>query len=635
MKGWIIMIECSANNLEKYYGGNKIFENISFELKSGEIVGLIGKNGSGKTTLMKILIGKENYINGVINYRKDVKLGYLDQIFKVDKDHTVIDILQSAFLDIMSIRNDMKRIEIDMKVLKGIELDKAMKSYSILEEEFELKGGYNTDVEIDIVCEGLNISDEFRNRKFENLSGGEKTRVMLGKLLLEKPDILLMDEPTNHLDIKSIEWLEDFLKEYKGAVLIISHDRVFLDKVVDRIMELKENKMEFYNGNYSYYIVEKEKRFEEEYKVYLSQQRKIDNMERQIERYRIWGAMRDSEKMYVRAKELEKRLDKIDRINKPDINNKRINLESDEVSRSGKIVLEIENLEKSFNNEKLFNNLNLDLFYQDKACIMGENGTGKSTILNIILGNVSSDRGNIKIGSSIEYGYLPQNIVFENEDISILEYFQNKYNLTITEARNELARVLFIQDDVYKKIKFLSGGEKTRLKLISLIHEKVNFMILDEPTNHLDIESREVLEEILLNYQGTILFVSHDRYFIEKIAKKMFILKDKKFKVYDMDYMEYVDKTQETKVVEAVVQKKEERLDKRPKKKKDRRQKIERLEKQIENLEEALALKETEMFDFSADAVKLNELYKDKEDIEKKLDDIMIEWAEIVDEYNS
>ena len=627
------MIECSINNLEKHFGGIKIFENISFQLKSRERIGLIGRNGCGKTTLMKILIGQEEYTSGTISFRKGVKLGYLDQIFKVDRGERVIDVLKYSFRDALEIKNEMEKLEASMKTLEDRAAEPLMKEYSRLLFEYELKGGYNIEVDIAKVCEGLNIDDNFKNREFEKLSGGEKTRVMLGKLLLEKPDILLMDEPTNHLDIKSIEWLEEFLKEYEGAVLIISHDRVFLDKVVEKIFELKEDHMEEYLGNYSYYIVEKEKRFEEEYKRYLNQKRKIDQMERQIERYRIWGAMRDSEKMYVRAKEIEKRLDRVDRIDRPDEDKRRINLGLDGVARSGKIVLSLEGVAKNFRDKKLFDDINIKLYYKDRACIMGDNGSGKSTLLNIILGNLREDKGRVKIGESIKYGYLPQNIVFEDEDISVLEYFQARYNLTIGEARTELAKVLFVQDDVFKDIKFLSGGEKTRLKLISLIYEKVNFMILDEPTNHLDIDSREVLEDLLVNYGGTILFVSHDRYFIEKIAGKMFILKDRKLEEYHMPYMEYREKFASQEQEKEPEKLPEKKLDKRPVRKKDRRQKLERLEEDIVGLENKLEKIEEDMVEYGSDLDRLSKLYEEKENLEGKLETTMQEWSDIVDEY--
>lgn len=628
------MIECSVNNIAKYYGATKIFENISFELKSNERVGLIGLNGSGKTTLMKVLMGIEEYQEGEIHFRKDIKLGYLDQIFNLEDKITVIEVLESAFENIKEIRNKMRILEKEMGEETDKKLENTMERYSQLLEEYEKKGGYDIEMEINRVCEGLNIKENFRNRKFNGLSGGEQTRIMLGKLLLEKPDLLLMDEPTNHLDIESIEWLEEFMQNYMGTVLIISHDRVFLDRVVNKIIELDPKKASIYLGNYSYYVEEKERRYIEEYNAYKNQQRKIKEMEDQIERYRIWGKMRDSDKMYVRAKEIEKRLEKIDELDRPDIETKKMRLNQEGVERSGKRVLDIENLSKSYGEKILFKDINFSIFYQERICIMGANGSGKSTLLKIILGEEKEDSGIIKLGASLKIGYLPQMVEFEDESKNILEHFMDLHKLTNGEARTELAKVLFLQDDVYKKIRTLSGGEKSRLKLASLLYNKVNFMILDEPTNHLDIDSREVLEYTLLNYTGTILFVSHDRYFVEKIADKMMILKNKKLKIYEMDYNSYIEiKKREIENKEIKIkEKKPKKINKKPEKKKDRSDKIKRLEIKIEELENNLKEIDKLMEENSSNPNELNNLYIEKENLEIELENIFTEWAEISEE---
>lgn len=626
------MIECSVNNLTKYYGANKIFENISFELKSGERVGLIGQNGCGKTTLMKVLMGFENHQEGTISFRKNIKVGYLDQIFKLDPGTKVIDVLQWAFQEIWQIKSKMKSLEEELKNLEGNDLEIAMRNYGRLIEEYELEGGYDIEVSVDKVCEGLDIGDSYRGMEFEKLSGGEKTRVMLAKLLLEEPDLLLMDEPTNHLDIESIEWLEEFLQTYKGTVLLISHDRVFLDKVANKIIELTPKKASIYDGNYSYYVEEKERRFLLEYKTYQNQQNKIEQMERQIERYRIWGAMRDSDKMYRRAKEIEKRLDKVDELDQPDFENRKIQLSRDNVGRSGKIVLKVRDLAKAFGDKTLFTDVSFTVFYQDRICIMGDNGSGKTTLLKMFLQEMKIEDSKVSLGASVKVGYLPQNIVFKDEELSILEYFINEHNVTIGEARSELAKVLFIKDDVYKKIKSLSGGEKSRLKLSSLLYEKVNFMILDEPTNHLDIDSREVLEDTLMNYDGTILFVSHDRYFIEKVANKMLILKNKKTKMYPMVYKDYLhEKKKELEKKTIQKQKKTPKKSrKQPIKKKDRSHKIGQLEREIQALEERIKEVDKLMVINSTEAERLNELFIEKEELEEKFEEVFLEWSEIV-----
>ncbi|TJX13142.1 ABC-F type ribosomal protection protein [Tissierella creatinini] len=620
MRGGFV-IECSINNITKYYSANKVFENISFEVYTRDRIGLIGQNGCGKTTLLKILMSMEEYQDGNLSFRKGIKIGYLDQIFKCDNRTTVLDILQSPFEEIRLLRNKMKELEKELKNLSGDILENQMENYGLMIEEFERSGGYLVETNINKICTGLNIPDSFRGLPFERLSGGEKTRVLLAKLLLEEPDLLLLDEPTNHLDIKSIEWLEEFLKEYKGTVLMVSHDRSFLDKVTTRIIEMEPTEVNIYEGNYSFYLIEKEKRFELAYRAYLNKQRKIESMERQIERYRIWGAMRDSEKMYKRAKELEKRLDKVEVIDKPKDDTAKIKLNTSGIQRSGKIVLDIEDLSKSFADKNLFSNLSFTLFYKDRLCIMGDNGSGKTTLLKLILGEDEKYQGKIKYGSNISIGYLPQNVVFEDEDLTILDYFAAKHKLSNSDARKELAKMLFIRDDVFKKITSLSGGEKSRLRLASLIYDKVNFLILDEPTNHLDIDSREVLEDTLFDYNGTILFVSHDRYFIEKLANKMLIFENSKVDLYPMPYKEYLELRQRLNIESPIEKPKKE--PKAPQKKVERKPnntyKINALNREIEKLEEDLDRLSLEMEANNDDADKLYQLYIEKENLESKL----------------
>ncbi len=625
------MIECSINNLTKYYGANKIFENISFELKTGDRVGLIGQNGCGKTTLMKILMGAEDYHEGNISYRSGARLGYLDQIYRYTPNTTVIEILEKSFEDIWNLKYRLRTIEDKLKILNGEALETEMKSYGLVLEQYELAGGYEVDTNINKVIKGLMIPDSFKTKPFEKLSGGERTRVLLAKLLLEQPDIFLLDEPTNHLDIDSIEWLEGFLSDYKGTVLIVSHDRCFLDKVVSRIIELEPTVVNTYDGNYSDYVVEKERRFELAYKEYINNQRKIDQMERQIERYRIWGAMRDSEKMYKRAKELEKRLDKIQVLDRPILENSKIRLNNMEIQRTGKIVLKVENVSKSFSDKKLFLDLSFTLFYQDRLCIMGKNGSGKSTFLRILLGEIGPNNGMFSFGANVRIGYLPQNIVFENEEMTILEYFINKHSITQLEARSELAKLLFLKDDVYKKISSLSGGEKSRLKLCSLIFDKVNFMILDEPTNHLDIDSREILEETLINFTGTILFVSHDRYFVRKVATSMMIFDGHHVKLYPMPYDDYSEiKQEETQSLSIEKENKTpKKLSPKPSRKPNNTFKLSKIEEEIEVLEESLKLIDELMTENSDNADKLYQIFQEKEELESKLEELLGTWEKL------
>ena len=533
------MIELSIHNVSKFYGANQILKEISFDLKTGERVGLIGQNGCGKTTIFKILMGIEDYQAGEISIRKGARLGYLNQIPEFEEGTTVLEVLEGAYEELYRLKHRLMELEGQFGILEGEALHRALELYGKLTEQYEMAGGYETEIKLRKTTEGLLISDAMLKLPFNSLSGGEKTRVILAKILLEEPDILLLDEPSNHLDLAAVEWLEGFLKDYKGTVLVISHDRYFLDAVITRIIELYPDHADLYQGNYSWYVTEKERRFLIELRNYQNEQRKIERMEEQIARYRIWGEMRDSEKMFKRAKELEKRLEKLDTPVKPIAENRKIRLNQKVTGRTGKLVLETEGVWKGFGDREVLKEVGFTLFYQDSACILGRNGCGKSTLLKLVVGELTADRGEIRTGAQVSIGYLPQNVAFEDEDQTILDYFSRLHNITIGEARSHLAKVLFLKEDVNKKIKFLSGGEKSRLKLCSLTFEGANFLILDEPTNHLDTSSREVLEETLMNFPGTLLFVSHDRYFINKVADRILTMEDGSIQVYEGDYTYY------------------------------------------------------------------------------------------------
>jgi ATPase subunit of ABC transporter with duplicated ATPase domains len=643
------MIELSINNLMKFYGANKIFENITFEVKTGERIGLIGQNGCGKTTIMKILMGQEDYQSGEITYRKDVRIGYLNQIPAYDENVKTIEVLRSAFEEVFQIKKQMKDLEQQLEYLKDTALEKAVIQYGKLTDEYEQKGGYEIEIKVNKITEGLTITDSMKEMNFNQLSGGEKTRVILAKILLEDPDILLLDEPTNHLDFISINWLEGFLREFKGSALIISHDRYFLDQVVSRIIELEYSKTSEYLGNYSYYVIEKERRFLIDLKNYQNQQKKIDQMEKQIERYRIWGEMRDSEKMFKKAKELEKRLEKIEVIDKPIIEKRKARFLNNNMNRTGKIVFELEKVTKSFTDKTLLQNINFTVFYQDSACIIGKNGSGKSTLLKLIIGELEPDEGIIKIGSQVKIGYLPQHVVFENEEQTLLEYFSGLHNITYEAARSQLAKVLFFSNDVNKKIKFLSGGEKSRLRLCSLTFEGVNMMILDEPTNHLDIDSREVLEETLIRFDGTLLFVSHDRYFINKIADKILAIEDNCIQIFSGNFADYVEehekiltlmeteeksnskvsgvKKSSNKNLVKTIAEKASPLPVGPKT--TSLKKLEEMEHKISDLEEQLKNIQNLMNDYNSDMNKLNELFHEKTLLEKELHIAYEKWEEM------
>jgi ATPase subunit of ABC transporter with duplicated ATPase domains len=544
------MIEIGVNKISKMYGANKVFENVSFELNTNEIIGLIGQNGTGKTTLMKILMKEEN-AEGEINIRKGIKLSYLNQIPVYDESDKTIDILYKGLADIQSIKNQMSILESEMAILVGDDLHHTMNKYSQFQSQFDSIGGYEVEERISKIVTGLEL-ELFISMPFNMLSGGEKTRAMLGKVLLENPDVLLLDEPTNHLDIRMVSWLEDYLHKYNGSAIIISHDRYFLDRVVSKIIELHPDGIEIYYGNYSHYKIEKARRFEEAMKNFLTQQKKIKGMEDQIKRYRIWGNARDSEKMYRKAKELEKRLSKIDKIDKPTVD-QTIKLNFEQQERTGKRVYNLKNISKSFDNKQLFNNLNLEILYQDNLAIIGPNGSGKSTLFKIIRQELQPDEGQVEVGARLKVGYLSQDLFFEDENKSILEAYQDELNCTILQARSSLASVLFTKENVFKPISSLSGGERNRLKLLMLMDQNVNVLLLDEPTNHLDIESREILEDSLLAFDGTVIAISHDRYFINTISNRIAEIHNKTLKIYDGNYDAYIAEKQKEKARDEVI----------------------------------------------------------------------------------
>jgi ATPase subunit of ABC transporter with duplicated ATPase domains len=533
------MIEANINNITKYYGADLIFENVSFTVHTNERIGLIGPNGCGKTTVLKILIGKETIQTGDITFRKNAKIGYLDQIPHFSDDVTVESILQSAKEDVYYLKQKLHTLAESFSTMDGTALEHALEQYSVYTHQYEQLGGYTVETDINIVATGLKINDTMRDMPFNLLSGGEKTRVMLARILLEHPTVLLLDEPSNHLDLESIEWLEGYLSTYDGSVLIVSHDRYFLDNVCQKIVELSTHRSITYHGNYSYYVIERERRFLLELKAYLAQEKQIKRMEEQIKRYRIWGEMRDSDKMFKRAKELERRLEKIDRLDKPIKDNKKVKLRTSGSSRSGKRVLEATHIHKQFDDLVLFEDASIDVLFQDRLAILGRNGSGKTTLIKLLLDDYQKEEPLYKWGSKVSLGYLPQEVLFPDESLSVLEHFMKEHNLNQNDARRELAQALFIRDDVFKKISTLSGGEKSKLILRSLTYNKVNVMVLDEPTNHLDIDSREVLEEMLLEFEGTIIFVSHDRYFIQKIANRIGELENQTIRFYEGDYNYY------------------------------------------------------------------------------------------------
>lgn len=528
------MIEIELNNIKKSYGLNNILNGFNLELKTGEKVALIGQNGSGKSTILKIISKQENVDDGLINVRYGAKIGILNQIYENEKEDILVkDFLYSSFEKIIELQEKLNKLENEMSTeLEPSKLQNIVNDYGKLQEKFILIGGYEIQEKLNKICSKFYINIEMLNKNYNLLSGGEKTRVNLAKLLLKEPDILLLDEPTNHLDIDSLEFLEDFILKYKGTILIVSHDRYFLDKVVTKTILLENGKENIYYGNYSYFLKEDERRTLAQFENYKNQQKQIEKMKESIALLRKFGEKAKNEMFFKRAKSIEKRLEKMNIWDKVTLNKKSIDFKFNVQNRSGNDVLKIENLEKKFNQKIIFKNTNLFLNYGENIALIGKNGTGKSTLIKMILGSDSDYRGIIKLGSSVKIGYIPQNIVFKNTEQTVLNYFLEENNFSETESRKILAKYGFRQNNVFKKIGHLSGGEKVRIMLINLIYKDINFLILDEPTNHIDIDTREILEDALQHYTGTILFVSHDRFFINKLANRILNIEDFQIKCY-------------------------------------------------------------------------------------------------------
>ena len=533
------MVIFKANNLKKSYGADVIFDNVSFDLKEGEVVGLLGRNGTGKSTLLKILKGLETPDSGNIQFFKKCSMGYLEQIPEYP-NMTVQDVLYLPFEKVMSIEKNMRAIEgLLATSLNENDMNKLLEKYGRLQEAFDKNNGYSISSKVEKIKNGLNITEDLSNSIFDKCSGGEKTRVLVAKMLLEEPEILLLDEPTNNLDIKTLEWLEDYIKQYKGSVLVVSHDRYFLDHVIGRVLELDTDGIEEYDGNYSKYIQDKEQRFLERYKAYENNQYITHRMEMQVRRLKSMN----SQILRGVANKIENRLNKMEKIDKPIFEKKSMRMNEFSGSRSGATLLEAVGIAKSFEQKELFSDIDLTIEKGDRIGIIGENGSGKTTLLKILLGQEMPDDGIIEISSTAKIGYLTQDTSFEDEEKTILETFIQSFDsMNQGEARNKLASMLFTSDDVYKKIKVLSGGEKIRLKLCILMNQNLNLLVLDEPTNHLDLNSREVLEENLMNYSETLLFVSHDRYFLEKMTNKIWNLENKQMEVFSGNYDKYIDR---------------------------------------------------------------------------------------------
>lgn len=526
----------NATDVTKKFLDETLFDNVKLTLNSGDIIGLVGRNGEGKTTLLRLLCGSESPTTGIISWKKNIKIGYLDQIPNYADNERVYTCLKSVFGELNIISEQLKLLEEKMSMAVN-DIDELMLRYGNLQSYYEEHGGYEIYAKIRRVASGLNITHLLESQ-WKDLSGGERTKVGIAQILIKPTDLLLLDEPTNHLDFKSIEWLTNYIKNYHGATVVVSHDRYFLDETVNQIIEIDQKNLYPYNGNYSYFVEEREKRLLIEFEAYKTQQKKIKKMKASIKQLRMWASQSNPPNagMYRRAKSMEKSLNRIKRLDKPILNSKNMKMELEDATRVSNRVIEMEDVTKTYD-KLLFENVNMLVRRGEHIAIIGDNGTGKSTLLKIILGVVSIDNGTIKTANNLKIGYLSQH-EFENDadNNTVLNKFREEVNVSEAEARHILADFMFYGKDVFKKVGDLSGGEKIRLRWAQIVHTDYNLLILDEPTNHLDIEAKEIIEDALLNYEGSIITVSHDIYFLNKLFNTTYLLKNKSLKKFEGNY---------------------------------------------------------------------------------------------------
>ncbi|WP_080875656.1 ribosomal protection-like ABC-F family protein [Oceanobacillus timonensis] len=530
---------CQLNQVKKMYGGNIIFEDLSLEVKEKERIGIVGRNGGGKTTLLRLMAGITKPDEGNIHWKKATTIGYLEQIPEQGEGMLVFDVLKQSNKEIVGLEKQMKKSE---QMMEHPSLEQEMmenvKAYGEVQERFTVLGGYELEANINRIATGLQIHPLLQ-MPFDQISGGEKTKVGLAKILLQNPDLLLLDEPTNHLDLQAVEWLGEFLNTYEGTVVIISHDRYFLDEVVERILDLEDGDLAVYHTNFSGYVKEKEERLLREFQAYEEQQKKIKKMKEAIKRLKEWAnrANPPNEGLHKRAKNMERALERMEKIEKPGLNRKKMQMDLDSSDRSGKDVIIMKNVQKQFAEKLLFSDVDMHIRYQDRVAIIGENGTGKSTLIQLMLGNVHPDEGEVMIGSNVKFGYLSQHVFHDiDPKQTVLETFREAISVTEGKARHILAKFLFYGEHVFRKVTQLSGGEKMRLRLAQLMHQDINTLILDEPTNHLDIDSREVLEETLEGFAGSLIAVSHDRYFLDRQFDYLYWIENKQITKYPGNY---------------------------------------------------------------------------------------------------
>lgn len=655
----------SCNNINKSFVGKQVLSNVSFHVNEGEKTAIIGVNGAGKSTLLKIIIGEMSADSGDVIFGKGATMGYLAQHQALTSHHSIYEELLEVKKDVIELYDRMRALELDMKDATGDELESMLSTYARLNHEFELQNGYAYQSEITGILKGLGFTEAEFSKSIDKLSGGQKTRVALGKLLLTAPDIIFLDEPTNHLDMESIAWLENYLLNYRGAVVIVAHDRYFLDKIVTKVVEIEFTKSQMYLGNYSEFAEKKALVRDAELKNYLNQQKEIKHQEEVIAKLRSFNR----EKSIKRAESREKMLNKIDRVEKPIMEQHHISIQLEPHNISGNDVLSVKGLSKTFGPKKLFSDLDFEIKREEKVAIIGNNGTGKTTILKILNGLLDADSGEMRLGSKVKIGYYDQEHQVLSPEKTIFDELQDTYpNLTNTAVRNILAAFLFTNDDVFKRIKDLSGGERGRVSLAKLMLSEANFLILDEPTNHLDIASKEILEDAINSYSGTVLYVSHDRYFINRTATRILDLTNNQLLNYIGNYDYYLEKkpevermylstnsiignnsntsasngtalvntTSTSNQTESVTDTSDTKLDwkqqkEQQAKERKRQNELKKVEDEItacetrnEEIDSLLALEEV-----YTDVARLLELNNEKKSIEERLEELLEQWEEL------
>ena len=615
------MVDIQVTNLTKFFViGENLLEGLTFEIQEGERVAILGRNGCGKTTLLKILTGEMDYDDGEIFINPNKKIGLISQIPRFPWGYTVEDVLRTAFSAVTVAKRRMEEME---KAMASGATDEQLKEYDALVNRFQSGGGYEMDVEIDKICNGLGISASQRAQEFDSLSGGEKTRVNLARLLLEKTDILLLDEPTNHLDLNSVEWLEGYINAFKGTVLVISHDRYFIDRVAQRVIEITDGHAEFYSGNYSFYMDEKQARFDLQMKQYEQEQAKLKQLGYTVERMKGWGI--NNRTLYRRAMSIQHRMERIKKTEKPKTE-KTMKASFGEKDFSGDVVFKTKNMAKAFGPRTLFSDVELHVEGGERIAILGDNGTGKTTFLKCLLGE-ENFQGKVQYGPTVKAGYLPQVVRFDHPERTLYDTMLYEKNCTPQVARDRLGQFLFSGEDVFKQVKNLSGGEQSRLRLCMLMDEKINLLILDEPTNHLDIASREWVEAAIEEFEGALLFVSHDRYFIEKFAERIWLLEDGKIRDFKCGYGKFrsiLEHEAACKPALAVAPKEKKEKPKGGTKEQDKL--IRRLEREIEKQEQLVAAFDPKIEAAAADYQELTRLLAEKEEAEMLLLELMEQW---------